>query len=854
MTNLNAVLQVYFVDADIDDVVNTAYGLNSSKKSPKVSISDGMDEKSFQKYFIRHNTMYGTDVVGNIRQLASKHWLSLNGSRKPNILNILAFATDKMLRWNKDEPVCEYNDYLRWNDISAIVGEEILTAAYLAIQSARDGLDIKSFAWKPCVTTNNFELERVLKRGLGELHYHMQGSSLIFDVSWMSLMNSDEIKSDIRAELNKLDRELYPWIEKARAARVFLFKSLKCGNIDCSKYALLKKLLKASPSFTPYCASYVKNEISGEKIYAKKFGEVCLDYAIRDPITERDKERYYNVALIGERKLIYECLKEIYNGNEALAECAVPLYVYFLVKNKFRKYIVQNDQIKGFSHFQDIQGRKGKFINKKSYGKLFEFMALHATACNQAIEKLEMRIAPKATASKLIRDLKLHNDSANDAKLRLNQENKVEEKNVKAGYIIHFIKRDEKKDGAKYDDLFCRSHKYRDSLNSQANAIAYLVRYNSVYVKGGFKHYLYKKQKDGPIYPIIGIDAASSEFGCRPEVFASVFRRLKYVSRRNEMDSLYKKTDYQLGRTFHVGEDFYDVVDGLRAIDECIFFLNFASGDRIGHAVALGIDANDYYKTRNFNIVLPRQILLDNAVWLLKKMEEYSIDDQYGTKYRLKEIFETHFRIIYDIEASIEDYYASWMLRGDEPSLIKNNRDVDWKPYARNKVKPILEQIRKNEKATDLYQKYHYSKKVREMGDEIVEYQLEDGDALVISEVQEKMRQRIAREKIAIETNPTSNMRITDIDRYSKHPVTTFYSRGLKPDCGPDQITVSINTDDQGVFATSLEKEYTLIACALEKKRNDDGTPAYSSKDIYDWLDDIRESSLTSSFLEDDIS
>ena len=140
------------------------------------------------------------------------------------------------------------------------------------------------------------------------------------------------------------------------------------------------------------------------------------------------------------------------------------------------------------------------------------------------------------------------------------------------------------------------------------------------------------------------------------------------------------------------------------------------------------------------------------------------------------------------------------------------------------------------------------------MGDEIVEYQLEDGDALVISEVQEKMRQRIAREKIAIETNPTSNMRITDIDRYSKHPVTTFYSRGLKPDCGPDQITVSINTDDQGVFATSLEKEYTLIACALEKKRNDDGTPAYSSKDIYDWLDDIRESSLTSSFLEDDIS
>lgn len=108
--------------------------------------------------------------------------------------------------------------------------------------------------------------------------------------------------------------------------------------------------------------------------------------------------------------------------------------------------------------------------------------------------------------------------------------------------------------------------------------------------------------------------------------------------------------------------------------------------------------------------------------------------------------------------------------------------------------------------------------------------------------------------KIAIETNPTSNLQITDIDRYSKHPITAFYNRGLTRDYAPEQITVSINTDDQGVFATSLEKEYTLIACALEKKRNDDGSPTYSPKDIYKWLDDIRESSLVSSFLEDDLN
>ena len=97
MTNLNAVLQVYFVDADIDDVVNTAFEFVSSKKSSNVSIENGMDEKTFQNYFICHNEMYGVDVVRNIYQLAGKHWLTMDGI-KNNIFNILAFATDKILR------------------------------------------------------------------------------------------------------------------------------------------------------------------------------------------------------------------------------------------------------------------------------------------------------------------------------------------------------------------------------------------------------------------------------------------------------------------------------------------------------------------------------------------------------------------------------------------------------------------------------------------------------------------------------------------------------------------------------------------------------------------------------------
>ena len=67
-----------------------------------------------------------------------------------------------------------------------------------------------------------------------------------------------------------------------------------------------------------------------------------------------------------------------------------------------------------------------------------------------------------------------------------------------------------------------------------------------------------------------------------------------------------------------------------------------------------------------------------------------------------------------------------------------------------------------------------------------------------------------------------------------------------KPD---SMIDVSINTDDQGVFATSLEKEFTLMALALEKQVDVDGNPVYQKNDIYQWLDMVRASAGPRSFL-----
>ena len=74
--------------------------------------------------------------------------------------------------------------------------------------------------------------------------------------------------------------------------------------------------------------------------------------------------------------------------------------------------------------------------------------------------------------------------------------------------------------------------------------------------------------------------------------------------------------------TYHAGEDFLDLVDGLRAIDEAVRFLALQRGDRIGHGLALGVEPAIHYRFKGRNIVLPKQVRLDDLVWVLYRGSE----------------------------------------------------------------------------------------------------------------------------------------------------------------------------------------------------------------------------------------
>ena len=116
-------------------------------------------------------------------------------------------------------------------------------------------------------------------------------------------------------------------------------------------------------------------------------------------------------------------------------------------------------------------------------------------------------------------------------------------------------------------------------------------------------------------------------------------------------------------------------------------------------------------------------------------------------------------------------------------------------------------------------------------------------------EFQRLLRRKILRLGIAIECNPTSNVLIGAFETYDKHPILAFNKCYLVPDLQDVNLMVALNTDDIGVFDTSLRNEYALLLCALQRSRYADNN--FNTSAIYDYVDYLRKNSFEISFFRE---
>lgn len=395
--------------------------------------------------------------------------------------------------------------------------------------------------------------------------------------------------------------------------------------------------------------------------------------------------------------------------------------------------------------------------------------------------------------------------------------------------ITHFIKCDEEKWKVNYE----RHHKLRMVVKRQTLSLMTLRRTSQV---------LFDR--------LVGIDAANTELDCRPEVFAHAYRYIRKHAddvRQNRESELLRK---QLHYTYHVGEDFYDIVDGLRAIDEAVDFLELSRGDRLGHCIALGIDAMSYYQKYDFKIVCKKQYLLDNIAWLITNADKYDVSMSSDLKIRLREKYHSLVYELFNHDVDLDAYQMSMLLRGDDPQVSHmgnaySHQDIlrDWDSCALSYDKR-LDALRKIDDIVQLYHDYHYNKQVRIEGDKMACMTVDRKYAQCVNAIQNKMMSNLSDLGIVIECCPSSNLMIGLPERYDEQPIFRFCPIRNNS----KRIAVTINTDDLGIFQTSVDNEFSMIALAALKIRDKNGGEMYRRHEVMQWIEEICENGFKYSF------
>lgn len=850
MKNLDYVAGLYFHNVSAYNIFhgNINYAAFDEKELkrlmftelPNISDSEAEEICAYLKAYGKRN-----DIAGN--------GIAENGL---NVFRALKEITVGFLEICHNQPICRYEKLIAWKKLVEHTGEDMLVCAFLAKNTEKTGMIWDNFMWNPVIGHDNMQLNRIMQRGLSDNHFHLFGSAPSFKLTWLRLMNDFSQENYVRL-LQKIDEDrrqvgknysnsyreetLVQLRFKAGLIRAYLISYMDKVERGVWREAdelenqqKVQRILESEHNYFEYYAE-LQNYMDGVKLAdLTRYVELIEDYACKiDYVNDMNQE------FAGERKLMYQMLLGNINGQRIPEQLMNWFYAYLVIQVRFRGEFTQVNEKVGFENFNIYSRRKSGFLDRQTDT---ERMIRHAVGGSMKpgnIRSLELRITPEKTAEK-------NREFIEECNYYIRE--KIGETAFNATYyVLHFPKKEDQDlppEQTWYIE-HCRHYEYREELKNQAEQIVKLREWYPETAKR-----------------VLGIDACAQELYCRPEVFAPTFRMLS----RHVVSGAYGEDVEQLRITYHVGEDWYDIVDGLRAIDEAITFLGMRNGDRLGHATVLGIDIQDWYAKKNSDIWLSLQNYLDNVVWLYHKLIEFDIRDCEALKGFLLSEYDRYFRELYGdiireipLACTIDTYYISWKLRGDQPQLYETGKfEMPYfytdTAYSINEYFENGDSFRRDREAALLMHYYHYSAVIRNKGAESTSKKVSDIYIKGVQKVQKAMQKYVSRCGISIETNPSSNYKISTIDKYEKHPILNFYNMGLTWDdkkireC--PQLHISINTDDKGIFDTSLENEFALMGCAVEHMEDDCGEYMYSKQMVYDWLNRIRQNGNQQSFLK----
>jgi hypothetical protein len=314
---------------------------------------------------------------------------------------------------------------------------------------------------------------------------------------------------------------------------------------------------------------------------------------------------------------------------------------------------------------------------------------------------------------------------------------------------------------------------------------------------------------------IRGIDVCTDELGIPTWVLAPI---LRYLDDAGKIASQHLKLRFgeevpPLRKTVHSGEDFVHLIGGLRRIDEAVRYFRLGPGDRIGHAMALGMEPTAW-ANRMRRVTMRIEDRLKDLIWEWTQYSSHVLQSESKRiAYVEREIARLSIKIFYRNYTPFELENLFGLLHNEQMlkqvkypycELDRLSRDKNDEPECKD-VDPDTGLCQSN---YSFLKRYLTDPGVFERGNQPEWFSVIPEIETMIT-LQNHIRRKIGGLGIVVEVNPSSNLLIGNIADLKNHPFWRLDPPDKNREIPP--VALCIGSDDPLTFATNLRKEYAIV-------------------------------------------
>ncbi|MDD2357549.1 MAG: hypothetical protein PHX13_06550 [Thiovulaceae bacterium] len=669
----------------------------------------------------------------------------------------------KMLLFRGENIYVKNQDFEKWQNTILSVSP-LLIISYAIYKQSQNSFRIepekliqKIFAKTALPSIYEPQLDSMIENSrLNEMHMHLNGTTEI-DVVWHNALQQPQ--------------DFYQYIKKTLNNSIVTEQYLQVSSFEQDDFY---RLLKIASQIRDQMLSMM-NEQCHEKDYFTKdtfdIGKTLYFTSHKHPISLVENTACLDTKMQYESLFIVRSLEYLTSSQSVYFGHL--FHYYLLIYSYFQKLLVQQKTQVGFDQFQKITVNELRELTEEKYtARYHQLQGMY----DNSLSVLEGRFAPKDDLNKSLKLLKdIH--KGYDKKLQ---------KQFQLKLVPHFIKLQDDRNPEKI--ITFRDLKLRIKNRKTLDVLLESMKYHDEKGK-----YIFKDL-------IVGFDAAANELHASPEAFAPIFRKLAFLGYKNF--------------TYHAGEDFVHILSGLRMVYEAVEFLDMQSGNRIGHATALGIEP-ELWNQRLYDskLTIKKGEWLDNLVFAYSFCSEHHV--MFGYLAKLEASIRHHFSDIYGNEKyySIYQIIEAWKCRKYDPIIVFGWREPSL--FEDFESKELKEYNIIDKDICTLYETYHEGSKIAKYNKMIQIEPLEIFGIKELREFQNMMILFLNKKNIAIETLPTSNVRISYYKQYSEHHLARWLGLVNSDDPKPNVV---VGSDDTGIFMTNLRNEYAHIFQSLTEK------------------------------------